>query len=123
MATIKQRKAFKAIIENHRSVSGAMRDVGYAATTATVPRNLVKSKGWLELCDEMGLTDELLTTALVDDIKAKPQNRTSELQLGFKVRGKLDEPEVSKTLILVVSGESAQRFNVQPNGSPIDYRA
>jgi len=93
MPTIKQRKAFKQIIENHSSISKAMRDVGYKKTTATVPYNLTKSKGWQELCEEIGLTDELLATALVEDIKAKPQNRKAELELGFKVKGRLKENE------------------------------
>ena len=47
--TIKQKKAIKEIVENHRSVSSAMRIAGYKPTTATVPKNLTQSKTWQEV--------------------------------------------------------------------------
>ena len=38
-----------------------------------------------------GLTPELITTSLVEDIKAKPQKRVEELKLGAKVLKMTDE--------------------------------
>jgi hypothetical protein len=62
MATIKQRKAAEKILENHGNVSKAMKEVGYAETTAQTPGNLTDSKGWQELMDEY-LSDEDLAKA------------------------------------------------------------
>ena len=112
MPTIKQKLAYKEITENHRSISSAMRQVGYSSNTAVKPQNLTESKGWKELCDDLGLTDELLTTALVDDIKAKPQNRKAELELGFKVRGRVTDKEEKHTQnnIFIFNDERANKI-------------
>ena len=91
MATQRQRKAVEKIVENRGNVSKSMREAGYLDTTAKNPKNLTESKGYLETLDELGLTDKLLVTSLVDDIKKKPQNRKAEIELGSKMRGMLVE--------------------------------
>lgn len=111
MPTVKQRKALDKMVENGGVVSAAMRDVGYSAETAKTPQKLTESKGFKELLEEMGLTDELLTKALVEDIEKKPQNRKAELELGFKIKGRLNEnPMANRTLVVIVSNESGQRY-------------
>lgn len=113
MSTIKQRLALDKMVENGGNASKAMREAGYTKVTARNPNKLTDSIGFHELCEEKGLTDNFLVEALVEDIKEKPQNRKAELELGFKVTGKLsDRPEGSKTLILNITSESAQRFNL-----------
>lgn len=87
MATIKQRRALEKTLENKGNISKSMREVGYSPSVAKNPKALTESKGFKELAAEYGLTPELLTNALVDDIKAKPKNRKAELELGFKVLG------------------------------------
>lgn len=89
MPTIKQKFALEKIVENGGNVSQAMRDVGYSENTAKTPQKLTESLGFIELCEEKGLTDGLLIEALVEDIKAKKGNRKAELELGFKIKGKL----------------------------------
>jgi len=91
MATMRQKKALEKIVENGGNVSKAMRDVGYSPETAKTPAKLLDSKGFMSLMDELGLTDNLIVESLVDDIKMKPQNRTAELQLAVKMRGRLIE--------------------------------
>jgi hypothetical protein len=59
MATIKQKKAVKKIMENHGNVSKGMIEVGYKPATAKNPKNLTKSKGWVELMESF-LDDRLL---------------------------------------------------------------
>src|SRR5581483_12448070 len=59
MPTIKQKRAFKAVVEKGRSVSGATRDVGYSPNTAVDPGKLTQSKGWQELLNEY-LPDDIL---------------------------------------------------------------
>ncbi len=75
------------------SVSNVMREVGYSPSTAVVPSKLTKSPTFIQLCDDMGLTDDFLLEALHSDIKKKPKNRTAELKLAFQVKGKLKEAE------------------------------
>lgn len=112
MATIKQRKVIKKIVENHGSVSAAMRDVGYAEATVRNPKNLTESKGFAELLDELGLTDEFLTSALVEDIAEKKGNRKPELELGFKLRKRLsDKGDDTKPGTLV---QNFTQINIHP---------
>ena len=93
MPTIKQRLATQRIVENGGNVSRAMLDVKYSPATAKTPQKLTESKGFKQLCDEMGLTDEFLTNALVEDIAEKKGNRKGELELGYKVLGRLNNNE------------------------------
>lgn len=118
MSTIKQKKALEKMVENGGNISKAMRDVGYSETTAQTPQKLTQSKGFLELCDSRGLTDSMLINALVDDIKSKKGARRAELELAFKIKGKL----VHKTdltsgqmpiPIIQISREIAERFEIE----------
>ncbi|MET3349029.1 UNVERIFIED_ORG: hypothetical protein ABID57_000698 [Arthrobacter sp. UYEF1] len=96
MATIKQRKAAEIMVGNGGNASRAMREAGYSPATAENPDKLTGSKGFAELLEELGLTDDLLIKALVEDIKAKPGDRKPELELGFKVRGRMtDKKEIT----------------------------
>jgi hypothetical protein len=89
MSTIKQKTALNRMVENGGNVSQAMRDVGYSYNTAKTPQKLTESLGFIELCEEKGLTDGLLINALIEDIKNKKGNRRAELELGFKIKGRL----------------------------------
>ena len=89
MSTTKQKLALQKTVVYGGNVTRAMREAGYAEATANNPSNLTKSKGFLELCEKQGLTDNLLVNALVEDIQAKPGDRKAELELGFKIRGRL----------------------------------
>lgn len=115
MSTVKQRLAAEKLVGNGGNVTQAMIAAGYSPETANTPSKLTKAKGFQELCDDLGLTENLLIESLVSDIKAKKKNRKAELELGFKVRGKLSDNAVSnKTLVVVVTGQSATRYGV-PN--------
>lgn len=88
MPTIKQEKAVAKIVENRgTSIGQAMREAGYSPNSAKNPKNLTDSIGYQEVLDKYGLTEELIITALVEDIENKPQNRKPELELGAKMRG------------------------------------
>lgn len=89
--TPKQRKATEKLIANGGNISKAMKEAGYTEATAKNPKNLTESKGFQELCEELGLTDQLLLDALVYDIENKKKNRKAELELGFKIKGRLTE--------------------------------
>ena len=57
--TLKQKEAFKNVIENRGNVSKGMRDAGYTEATAKNPKNLTESKSWTDLVEEY-LPDILL---------------------------------------------------------------
>jgi len=95
MATLRQKKAIDNVVENGGNVTKAMRDAGYAETTVNNPDNLTKSDAWLELM-EAYLPDDMLLGALSDDIEKKEGNRKAELELAFKLRGKMVEKTEGK---------------------------
>jgi hypothetical protein len=110
------KRALKKLVENGGNVSKAMRDVGYSKETAKNPSKLTSAKGFIQLMDEQGLTDEFLNGALHSDIENKPKNRKAELELAYKLRGRLrDVREGDRTLVLMVSGESASRYGLATN--------
>lgn len=51
-ATLKQRKAMKALVENGGSVRDAMRKAGYSEAMIKTPSKLTKSKNWQDLLEE-----------------------------------------------------------------------
>ena len=85
--TIKQKKAFKNMVGNGGNVTQAMIDAKYSPATANTPQKLTESEGYKMLLEESGLTQELIATSLVDDIKAKPKARLGELSLGADILG------------------------------------
>jgi hypothetical protein len=104
MATGKQEKALEEMVENGGIASKAMLEAGYSPNTAKTPQKLTESLGFIELCEEKGLTDNFLINALIEDIKKKKGNRRAELELGFKIKGRL----VQKTDI--VSGNKCMQI-------------
>lgn len=91
MATLKQKKALAIMVENGGNASRAMREAGYSPKTAENPDKLTKSKGFREIADEVGLTDNFILKALQEDISKKKQNRQPELQLAAKIKGMLKD--------------------------------
>jgi hypothetical protein len=108
--TTKQQVALENMVENGGNVSRAMLNAGYSPNTAKTPQKLTGSKGFLALCEEKGLTDDLLVQALVEDIRDKKGNRKAEIELGFKIKGRLlqkpkDEPIIGNEIIFTSFSE------------------
>ncbi len=113
MASVKQKLVIGKLLEDPSlSIYRAMRAVGYAHTTAIAPTKNM-GKGFKELLEEY-LPDTLLLDALQEDIKAKKGNRSKELDLAFKVKGKLtpnpDAPPQGNTYNTFI-----QQNNLNPN--------
>jgi len=91
MPTPKQRLAAKAVIEN---LSGnnplptgqVLENVGYGSIVQD-PKRILESIGFKQALYDLGLTEELITTSLVEDIKEKPKARLGELKLGAEILG------------------------------------
>lgn len=106
MATVKQKLAVKKIVENRgMAISRIMADpeVGYDLTTAKNPKNLTDSIGYKEELAKYGLTEELITTSLVDDIKAKPKKRFLELSLGAEIL-QMKKKDIAQVNVNIVQG-------------------
>ena len=120
--TIRQQAAADEILKNQmRAPEDRLTKKEIAAASGYLSTAQLNSDGVRAALARYGLTEELVTAALVEDINAKPQNRVQELKLGADILGmtKRDAGEGgNKTLIVVVSGQSATRYGVKENGTP-----
>jgi len=114
MATSKQEKAVANMVENGGNASKAMRDAGYSPETAKSPSKLTKSGGYEELM-EAYLPDDMLLRALAEDIEKKEGNRKAELELGFKLKGKMVEKKD-----ITSAGEQIKVIQIIKNGDSDD---
>jgi len=69
MATVKQIKAVQYISQGD-SVSRAMLKAGYSKATAKNPDHLTERKGFIELLEIVGITDDKLSTVLNEGLSA-----------------------------------------------------
>lgn len=65
---------------------------GYSIVTADKPKQIIQSKSFQDLLEEY-LPDDMLMNALAEDIKSKKGNRKGEIELAFKVKGKLGKAD------------------------------
>lgn len=90
MATIKQKRAMKEIVENGGNVSKGMVAVGYSENTAKTPQKLTESKGWLELVEEY-LPDTDLAKVHKEGLKATKRSGTGGMKIGIGTDGKVSD--------------------------------
>jgi len=83
--TEKQKRAVQAMVENGWIISKAMITAWYSKNTAHCPHKMTQTSWYKALLAQYWLTEELIITALVEDIKMKPQNRKPELELWAKI--------------------------------------
>lgn len=102
--TSKQRKVAETLAEKGGTLGEAIREAGYSEITSLTPQKVTESKGFRQIANEIGLTDDFVLKALRDDIEMKPQNRVSELALASKIKGYLfDKPPESEEREIEVS--------------------
>lgn len=88
--TPKQLEATRKVLESigsKKPYGTAMLEAGYTEASAKNPKILTESKAFKMICEESGLTPELITNALVEDIKSKKGKRKPELELASKILG------------------------------------
>jgi len=91
MPTPKQRLAAKAVVENlsidkPKTLGEVLENVSYGKISKQ-PSRILQSDGFKQALYDLGLTEELITTSLVEDIKEKPKARLGELKLGAEILG------------------------------------
>lgn len=89
----KHQLVLKAMVELGMNQGEAMKYAGYSKSIQMVPSKVTKTKSFLEVCNENGLTDDRLTAFLNEDIEAKKGNRKGELELAFRIKGRL-QPDI-----------------------------
>jgi hypothetical protein len=95
-------------------MKSVLASVGYGKIVQD-PKRIIESVGFKKALREMGLTEELITMSLVDDIKAKPERRVQEIKLGAEILGMVkreDEPvkaTTSNTYNFLFSSETRER--------------
>jgi hypothetical protein len=82
-----QRETALNVVEKGLPPSQAILEAGGSEATAHNPQKVTGSRGYEIALEELGLTRELVTTALVSDINEKPKNRVQELTLASKILG------------------------------------
>lgn len=75
------------LLVNRGNASKAMIQAGYSPQTAKNPKQILESKGFQQIANSIGLTDEFIAAALYEDIRNKPSNRVGELALASKIKG------------------------------------
>lgn len=99
--TLKQRAAAKAYIDNFLSgkpitTKAILENVGYSKAITINPQYVTESVGFKQSLAEFGLTEELITSSLVIDIKDKKGKRHQELKLGAEILGMIKREEAPK---------------------------
>lgn len=120
MSTALQEKTAKIALNNPELLKdgnkGKLVELGgYGIPMQNNPAKVLESKGFKEEIRKLGLTEELITGALVEDIKLKPQNRVPEMRLGAEILGMNNREENqggNKTLIINITGETAERYGL-----------
>ena len=123
MSTYLQKELAKNIVLNatrkKKLTKGQIVELsGYSKSTSTQQLPAVfNQKGVKDaLKNDYGLTEELIKTALVDDLRSKKGNRLGEMRLGSDILGLTQKVEGgSKTLVINISGESATRYGLLDN--------
>lgn len=111
MATLRQLNAVKQLVETGGNVSLAMKRADYSPNTYHTPSKLTDSKGYNELMEKYGLTEELIIGSLVDDIKGKPKKRYLELNLGAEMlQLKKQSPNGNTYNTIIYNAEQERRI-------------
>jgi len=103
MPTQKQKMAAKKISENigKKTTGELLRESGYSRSISETPELATKGKGFKEEMAKYGLTEELISCSLVDDIKKKPQARKGELELGAKILRMGQDDDNTKPIVVL----------------------
>jgi len=100
MATIKQVKAFKEVVNGGSTLTAAMRKAGYATSTSKKTEKLTATDGWKELMDKH-LPDKLLAKKHLELLNKKETIRTwdeKERKTIIEKTGEIDSNSVVKGL-------------------------
>ena len=129
---IKVKEAFKNALENGGSVSRAMRDAGFSPATSKNPQKLTKTKAWQaltqkylpdkhlaekhrEFLDSKRIIRTIKKGDIETEISETDRNAVQALDMAYKLKRRYGEEGIGdKTLIINISGETADRYKMLP---------
>ena len=84
--TLKQKRTSEILAAHpQKSTASAMREAGYGPGMVNNSQVLMRSPGFKQALADCGLTEDLVASSLVADIKAKPAKRVEELKLAASI--------------------------------------
>lgn len=119
--TPRQKKAAIAVLnnlvsDNPASFGSLLKNVGYGKALQDQPGRVLSGQGFKMALAELGLTENLITTALVNDINGKPLNRIQELKLGAELLGMVkredenEKPKINTTYNFIFNAETQKEI-------------
>ena len=124
MSTLMQKGLAEKVLQNpklmRKGSKGKLVEMGgYSKPMQEHPKRVLESKGFKEELAKFGLTEELVTTALVFDIEAKPKKRVRELELGADILSmrKREDAGGNKIQIINIMAEAAQKYGIEATNS------
>ncbi len=134
MATVKQKVAFKEVV-NGSTLTAAMKKAKYSPKSAKRTNKLTATKGWGELVEDFisdkklakvhgeGLSATTYFNEIVGrDSKGAPEYNLKQipdfsvrhkyLESGYKLKGRYAERTGDRTLVVIIAGQSSQRYGV-----------
>lgn len=98
MATLKQKKLASKIVENMRKDKKAkplktlMKEVGYSDSQSTHPQQILKSKGFIKILEDAGVTDEKIAAKIQEglDLRVTHANSPRFIDMSLKLKKHLN---------------------------------
>lgn len=114
MSTIKQKKTAKLLATNNNmNITEAMVQAGYSPSVRTT--QVTKAKGFIEIMEKLGLTDDYIAKQVRAGMKAKlpskhPDwtNRHKYLETSLKLKGKYEQQGSSNATINIINPLAVQ---------------
>lgn len=125
----KQKKAFKALIANDmsqkpRPMGEILREVGYTKASSEKPFQVIRSKGFQELLEKHGITEDYLTGKLKEGLEADiTYNTDGDTRPDFVTRHKYLETGLRLKGVTSFHSQPAAPtavYNTQINNTTID---
>lgn len=93
---------------------------GYGIVVQKTPGKVLDTVGYKKALAEYGLTEQLVTLALVEDIKKKKGNRVGELKLAAEILNMKNQDEGSKTPVInVINFNDYDPSQLRPNAKTV----
>lgn len=124
MSTLKQKELARLTLENPKLAKDGKKHKlvelgGYSLATQKQPGKVLDSPGYKAELAKLGLTEDFIAKALIDDINGKPKRRVRELELGADILNmrKREEKGNNQVIIVNISGEIANKYGPKSDSS------
>lgn len=115
--TPRQKIAAKLMAENlahnlGKTTGQVLLEAGYDKSTSEVPTIITNSQGYQSEYNKYGLNEQLIVSALVEDINKKPQKRVEELKLASEITGIRKQRETPQNTLNIALFSTEQQERI-----------